>query len=1201
MRPEQRAGLFVFLLLAATLLAQPARKIDDSRRISLPASVHPKAQVENDQGPLEPSTRISFVTMALKPTDEQQTALEKLLAEQQDRSSPNYHRWLTPEQFGDQFGLAPGDCAAIVAWLASHGLTVETVARARNWIAFSGTAQQIQRAFHTELHRYLIHGELHFANASEIQLPEALKGIVGEIRGLNDFQNASPRLENPRYTTSSGSHQLAPGDWATIYDVQRLYQMGIDGTGQRIAILGRSDLDQSFVDAFRKMNGLPPANVEQHRIGPDPGVTNAANEAALDVEWSGAIAPNATVVYVYANTFNLAAQAAVDQNLAPVMSESVATCEPEAAEGLRSIAQQANAQGMTWLASSGDSGGAGCDAHGFFGVANNATLASGGLAVSIPASFPEVTAVGGTQFNEGSGAYWAASNNANGSSALSYIPEIVWNETGAGGLLASGGGSSIYFPKPAWQTGPGVPNDNTRDIPDISFSAAGNHDPYMVINTNGQRATGGTSASAPSFAGVVALLNQYAIGQGWQSGPGLGNINPQLYRLAQAAPNAFHDITQGDNMVPCAQASPDCIGGTLGFSAGPGYDLATGLGSADVYSLVTQWNAHSASTTTQLAAAPAGITLGDTLQLTATVLGSTDAVPAGTVTFTAGATVLGVVPIVSVNGAALAGITVAGPQLPAGSDAVTATYSGDSTYNGSIGQAVVNVAPLGSHSHVAVSITPNPARAGQLVKVTLRELNGAGTNVTGWTINGNDDFGFFLQDFGTTTLAPGGTLSTTIQTVGSGAFPQTRVYVFSGQDADRQPWSQQFVLTLIAPQSGPALQLLSIPATVEQNPAAGPSCQWMHQLILQNQNPLAVQLTRFLANGEDWTIRIAQLFGANQLAPSGMLQAQICWAQPPPSVNYELDGLDQNGSPVTVSGTTAFAGPSPNPGAFSIAYDAAASAIQVNAAAGQAWSVSAFPSIAPWLSVEPASGFGPQTVKVGVIASVAGPTVFNATLVFQAQDAVPQWVEQPVALVVGQPGGMSIAGIANGASFQQAFAPGMILSVFGTNLASSTEIAAQLPLPLTMRGVSATVNGIPAPLYFVSSGQLNIQIPYETGAGPAVLGVLNNGQAAAFTFQVAPSAPGIFTSSGALVPSLATGASPFSQTPLALLPQPLLPVSVTVGGTAATISFVGIPPGLAGVTQINFVIPTGTPAGVAPVVVSAGGVPSQPAQLTIVP
>ncbi|HEX6896618.1 MAG TPA: peptidase S8, partial [Bryobacteraceae bacterium] len=465
--------------------------------------------------------------------------------------------------------------------------------------------------------------------------------------------------------------------------------------------------------------------------------------------------------------------------------------------------------------------------------------------------------------------------------------------------------------------------------------------------------------------------------------------------------------------------------------------------------------------------------------------------------------------------------------------------------------------------------------------------------------------------------------STTILTVGSGAFPQTRVYVFSGQDADRQPWSQQFVLTLIAPQSGPALQLLSIPATVEQNPAAGPSCQWMHQLILQNQNPLAVQLTRFLANGDNWTTRIAQLFGANQLAPSGMLQAKICWAQPPPSVNYELDGLDQNGSPVTVSGTTAFAGPSPNPGAFSIAYDAAASAIQVNAAAGQAWSVSAFPSIAPWLSVEPASGIGPQTVKVGASASVAGPTVFNATLVFQAQDAVPQWVEQPVALVVGQPGGMSIAGIANGASFHQAFAPGMILSVFGTNLASSTEIAAQLPLPLTMRGVSATVNGIPAPLYFVSSGQLNIQIPYETGAGPAVLGVLNNGQAAAFTFQVAPSAPGIFTSSGALVPSssgkpgealslfvtgdgalvpsLATGASPFSQTPLALLPQPLLPVSVTVGGTAATISFVGIPPGLAGVTQINFVIPTGTPAGVAPVVVSAGGVPSQPAQLTIVP
>ncbi|HLG99005.1 MAG TPA: protease pro-enzyme activation domain-containing protein [Bryobacteraceae bacterium] len=1225
--PLRRIKRLAFLghCLLIPLLSQPVRianRIDDSRRVPLPASIHPKARVENDQGPVDQSMRIEWMTIAMKPTAEQQAALEKLLADQQDRSSPSYHRWLTPEQFGGRFGLNSSDCAAIVSWLAAHGLKIETVARARNWITFSGTAQQVQRTFRTEIHRYLANGEIHFANAEEIQIPEALQDLVSEVRGLNDFQNSFPRVEEPRYTTSSGSHQLAPDDWTTIYDVKRLYQMGIDGTGQRVAILGRSDMDQTFVNAFRNANGLPPSVVEQHLIGPDPGITNAANEAALDVEWSGAIAPKATVVYVYANNFNLAAQAAVDQNLAPVMSESFSTCEPQAAAGLRSIALQANAQGITWLASSGDSGGAGCDAHGFFGVTNNSTLASGGLAVSVPASFPEVTAVGGTQFNEGSGQYWSATNNANGGSALSYIPETVWNETGAGGLLASGGGSSIYFVKPAWQRGPGVPNDNTRDVPDISFSAAGNHDPYMVINANGQRATGGTSASSPSFAGVVALLNQYAVQQGWQTEPGLGNINPQLYRLAQTFPNAFHDITQGDNKVPCMQASPDCSSGTLGFTAGAGYDLATGLGSADVYNLVTQWNTATASTTTQVSAAPTSITVGDTLQLTAAVTGSTDAVPTGTVAFTAGPTVLGIAPIVDADGGALATLTVTGPQLPAGSTPVTATYSGDSIYNGSRGQTVVNVAAAGSHSHVVLSIAPNPARAGQTVRVTLRELNGVATTITGWTINGNDDSVFLLQDFGTTALAPGGTLSTSIQTVGSGAFPQTRLYVFTGHDADGQPWSQQFVLTLVAPQSGPELQLASIPAAVQPNPAADPSCQWTHQLILQDQNGLAVQLTRLLANGADWSAQIQQLFGTNRLAPLGMIQAKVCWAQAPSSVTYELDGIDQNGSPVEAFVTTSFAGPSSTAGAFSVVYDAPSSTVQVNAAPGQAWSASVLPATAQWLSLNPSSGIGPQTIHIGAVFSVLGPAVFNATLVFQAQDAVPQFIEQPIALTLGPPSDMHIAGVANGASFQQIFAPGMILSVFGTDLAAGPQSASTLPLPLSLGGVSATVNGVPAPLYYVSAAQLNTQIPYETGAGPAVLGVINNGQAAAYTFQVAPFAPGIFTSAGALVPSssgkpgdtlplfitgegtvfpsLATGASPFSETPLAALPRPLGPVTVTVAGVAAEISFAGIPPGLVGVTQINFVIPPNAPPGPQPVIVSAGGIQSQAAQLTVV-
>ena len=219
----------------------------------------------------------------------------------------------------------------------------------------------------------------------------------------------------------------------------------------------------------------------------------------------------------------------------------------------------------------------------------------------------------------------------------------------------------------------------------------------------------------------------------------------------------------------------------------------------------------------------------------------------------------------------------------------------------------------------------------------------------------------------------------------------------------------------------------------------------------------------------------------------------------------------------------------------------------------------------------------------------------------------------PVIFTIGASSAINIAGLTNAASFQQSYAPGMLLSVFGTQLAPSAQAAATLPLPQNMAGVSASINGVPAPLYYVSPNQLNIQIPYETGAGTAVLGVNNNGQVASYEFTVTPAAPGIFnlpisgrsgdavtlfiTGEGLVSPALATGASPFSGTPLGLLPQPGLPLTVSVGGVAATTTFVGIPPGLAGVTQINFVIPAGVATGQQPVAVTVGGVPSPPVAL----
>jgi len=1206
--PANKSAILLcsFLAPSLALLAQPNRiadtRIDDTHRVVLTGSLHPKARPQYDQGPVDRSLQIGYITLMLKPSASQQSTLEQLLQEQQDRASPHYHRWLTPQQFGDRFGLSNSDYGAVVSWVESQGLQVEDKARARNWVAFSGSAGQVANAFQTEIHRYLVNGETHFANATALRIPEALDNVVGGVRGLNDFWERPRR--KPEFTTSTALHQLAPDDWATIYDVTPLYQMGIDGTGQRLVILGRSDTNQAYMDAFRSMFGLPPSQIEMHLIGPDPGVTNAAGEAALDLEWSSAIARNATIVYVYSSNFFDAAQAAVDQNLGPVMSLSFGTCEPEGISGNRSIAQQANAQGITWLASSGDSGPAACDPHGIFGSTQGG-VASQGLAVSIPASFPEVTAMGGTEFNEGSGQYWNSSNSATGGSAISYVPEMVWNDTAAGGgLLASGGGASIYFPKPAWQTGAGVPDDNARDIPDISFNASGDHDGYMVVNANGQRITGGTSASSPSFAGVIALLNQYVVTHGLQTQPGLGNINPDLYRLAQTTTNVFHDITAGNNSVPCAPESPDCTSGSYGFTAGPGYDLATGLGSIDVFNLVTAWPAPNDAILVK--AGPSSITLGDTIELTATISSAT---PTGTVTFSTGTTILGVVPLIS----GLATLTITGPVLPVGPTTVLATFSGDGNFNGATGSTTVNVAPRSQGSAVTISITPNPAHAGQFVKLSLTEENGVGTTITSWTINGSDRTSLIIPDFGSASLPAYGTFSASFSTTPSLSFPAVRVYQFTGMDANGRTWSQQYTLTLVGT-SAPDLVLSS----------ASETCP---HLLLEEQNGLEVQLTRLLVDGADMTDQIQRLFGTTRLAPFGALQATTCST----GGNFEIDGTTQIGEPVQATLASSSTGPPSNPGTFSVSKTAVVLAASSGASVaatipvsltGSNLSVSIFPAnqTTSWLAATTTS----QQVSLQASSAGLANGVYNATLILQATNAIPQSIEIPVVFEVGRSSTMSIGGVSNGASFQQAFAPGMILSVFGTQLAPSTLSAASLPLPLTVAGVFATVNGIAAPLYYVSPGQLNLQIPYETGAGPAVLGVNNNGQVTSYIFTAAPSAPGIFTdSSGALVPfgsgkpgdtltlfitgdgdvspALATGATPFTFTPLSLLPQPRLSLSVTVGGVTAAISFAGIPPGLAGVTQVNFVIPNDAAPGVQPVVVTVGGVASVAANLIVAP
>jgi hypothetical protein len=613
------------LLLTATqsLSAQSVQAdrilepIDSTFVVQLQGNVRPVFRPENDLGPVDESLRLENITLMFKLTASQQADLTALLDELENPLSPNFHQWLTPEEFADQFGLSQGDIEKVVAWLRAQGFEITQTARSRNSVLFSGTAAQVRAAFGTEIHQYLVKGNLYYSNATEPSVPGALADVVLGIRALDNYP-LRPRAivrkvtePAPDFTSGVTANTfVAPNDFAVIYDLNALYSAGIDGKGQSIAVVGQTDLYSggSDIAAFRSASGLS-ANAPQIILIPgatDPGVVSGdINEASLDVEWSGAIARSATIIFVNGGSngvFN-ALQYAVNNNTAPVISISYGACEADwgatSLSSLAQLAQQANAQGQTLVAAAGDLGPTDCDVPSTPG--GMVSVATKGLAVDAPASLPYVTGMGGSEFNEGAGNYWKPTTNGADlyPSALSYIPEKVWNDTSStNGLAAGGGGASADFAKPTWQAGAGVPDDKARDVPDLSLNASPMHDSTLACFqgscVNGFRSTdhtlsavGGTSVAAPAFAGIVALINQRM-----NTPKGQGNINPTLYSMAAALPAAFHDITTGNNMVPCEAGSPDCPTTgpmEIGYSAGAGYDLASGLGSIDAFNLVSAW------------------------------------------------------------------------------------------------------------------------------------------------------------------------------------------------------------------------------------------------------------------------------------------------------------------------------------------------------------------------------------------------------------------------------------------------------------------------------------------------------------------------------------------------------------------------------------------------------------------------------------
>ena len=621
------------MISAATAQDRINGPLSADMKVALRGNVHGLAKPENDLGRADGSRPMQGVTLAFHPSAAQQKDLDQFIAELGDRSSPNYHKYLTPKQFGQRFGMSWNDLNKVTAWLQSEGFNNIKVANGRNEISFDGTVMQVESAFNVEMHHYLVDGVVHLANAGEPSIPAALAASVVNVAGLHTFA-PKPRARVQPHLTSyvSGNHFLTPADFATIYDLNSLYSAGSDGTGQKIAIVGQSSVNQNDLNNFRSAAQLPASTITTIAVpsGSTPTkCTGDEGESDLDLEWAGGVAKKASIIFVTAslatgdacggarsNSVWNALDQAVQSNVAPFISTSYGDCESgngqAFAQQVQGWAKQGQTQGQTIVSASGDAGAADCES----GTSSSATT---GLAVDLPASIPEVTGAGGNEFTgdvpgavsgtapnttaAGDPPYWLASGTGSdvALTAEQYIPEDAWNDTTNVNntnhiLSASGGGASLYFAKPTWQAGTGVPSDGFRDVPDISLSASNYHDSYLLCSEEfsttscavGFResaggnfsAVGGTSAVAPTFSAILALINQFL---GHTPPAGLSPVNPTLYGLAASNPSVFHDVTTGDNKVPCTAGTTNCPTGTttIGFIAGVGYDQVTGLGSVN--------------------------------------------------------------------------------------------------------------------------------------------------------------------------------------------------------------------------------------------------------------------------------------------------------------------------------------------------------------------------------------------------------------------------------------------------------------------------------------------------------------------------------------------------------------------------------------------------------------------------------------------
>ena len=762
-------GVLMSVVCAASAAAQATDRVIapvNPREVVALGGHHPAwASPQADVGAVPGNLQLQHLTVLLARPPQVQQALDQFLQNQQDPASPDYHRWLTPVEFGQRFGVSLHDIAAVTQWLQSQNLQVDSVSDSGVRINFSGSASAVANAFDAEMHYFTVSGEKRISITAEPQIPAALAPLIQSIHGLYTLINrpmhrmseqpgriiASPSGgPTPQFNLSTTSHIIVPGDFAVIYDVPPATS-GVTGFGQTIAIIGRSRVNNADIEVFQSLTGLPihdPVTViPPNGLDPGPAQTAAPAvgsasgdqvEATLDVTRSGSVALGATVELVISASgattdgIAIATPYVVDTTPVPaqIMSLTFGNCEANAGPAgvffWDSLFSQAAAEGISVFVSSGDTGAAGCDAHG------QPPPVPQILSPNYICSSSYATCVGGTEFADAGkdAQYWGPNNPITLTSALMYIPEGAWNEpqnqlTSAFQAVGTGGGVSSIIPTPPWQTGTGVPAARAgRYTPDVAFSASG-HDGYLVclaaggpINdcTVGNFAIiSGTSAAASDMAGITALLAQ-------QAGT-LGNLNPTLYRLAATSANEiFHDVTVATSAVAncslgvpsmCNNSTPSptgLMGGLAGYQVGAGFDEATGWGSIDVNKLLAGWGSVSALgvTSTTLSASANPALANTSVKFTATVTPTTGPTPTGSVNFLDSGILLGS----GVLSGGVAPFTATAGSLTAGSHTITAVYGGDGGNTGSVSAPLAETITSSYPGPILLSLSPSSANAG---------------------------------------------------------------------------------------------------------------------------------------------------------------------------------------------------------------------------------------------------------------------------------------------------------------------------------------------------------------------------------------------------------------------------------------------------------------------------------------------------------